>query len=72
MRDVRGKGAIGVVELERIVDLNKIRMHFIEEGVFVRPFGNVIYLTPAFTIGEYELNKLISSVMKILRNSAFT
>ena len=37
-------GAIGVVELERIVELQALRARFVEEGVFIRPFGNVIYL----------------------------
>ena len=50
VKDVRVKGAIGVVEMERIADLDALRARFVEEGVFVRPFGNVIYLTPAFTI----------------------
>ena len=49
------KGAIGVVELERIDDLDGLRARFVEEGVFVRPFGSIVYLTPAFTIGEEEL-----------------
>src|SRR5271170_3392479 len=48
--DVRVKGAIGVVELDRIENLNALRQRFIVEGVFVRPFGNIVYLTPAFTI----------------------
>ena len=55
VRDVRVKGAIGVVELERIDDLDALRQRFVAEGVFVRPFGIVVYLTPAFTIGEAEL-----------------
>ena len=50
VKDVRVKGAIGVVELDRIDDLAALRARFVEEGVFVRPFGNIVYLTPAFTI----------------------
>src|SRR5580704_1942045 len=50
VKDVRVKGAIGVVELDRISDLNALRRRFIDEGAFVRPFDNVVYLTPAFTI----------------------
>ncbi len=55
VRDVRVKGAIGVVELERIDDLDGLRARFVEEGVFVRPFGSVVYLTPPFTIEQHEL-----------------
>jgi adenosylmethionine-8-amino-7-oxononanoate aminotransferase len=47
---MRVRGAIGVVEMHRIKDVEAIRARFIAEGVFVRPLGNVIYLTPAFTI----------------------
>ena len=41
VKDVRVKGAIGVVELERIADLDALRARFVEEGVFIRPFGTV-------------------------------
>ena len=68
MKDVRVKGAIGVVELDRIADVAALRMRFVEEGVFVRPFGNVVYLTPAFTITPHELEKLTSAIVKIVRS----
>src|SRR5215470_2780618 len=55
VKDVRVKGAIGVVELERIDDLDGLRARFVAEGVFVRPFGPIVYLTPSFTIAEEEL-----------------
>jgi len=67
VKDVRVKGAIGVVEMERIADLNALRMRFVEEGVFIRPFGNVIYLTPAFTIAADELSKLTAAISKVVR-----
>ena len=67
VRDVRVKGAIGVVELERIDDLEGLRARFVAEGVFVRPFGSIIYLTPAFTIGAEELAKLTGTVVTVLR-----
>jgi adenosylmethionine-8-amino-7-oxononanoate aminotransferase len=38
----------------------------VEEGVFIRPFGNIVYLTPAFTIGEDELAQLTSAIGKVL------
>jgi adenosylmethionine-8-amino-7-oxononanoate aminotransferase len=69
VKDVRVKGAIGVVELDHISDLNSIRAHFIELGVFVRPIGNVIYLTPAFTISADELKILTDAVVKIVRET---
>jgi adenosylmethionine---8-amino-7-oxononanoate aminotransferase len=67
VKDVRVKGAIGVVEMERIDNLDALRARFVEEGVFVRPFGHVIYLTPAFTIASDELKTLTDAVVKIAR-----
>ncbi len=66
VKDVRVKGAIGVVELERIDDLNALRQRFIAEGVFVRPFGNIAYLTPAFTIGEDDLDCLMRAIRRVV------
>ena len=67
VKDVRVQGAIGVVELDRIDDLGALRARFVEEGVFIRPFGSVIYLTPAFTIGADELAMLTTAVVRVLR-----
>ncbi|HEY0282368.1 MAG TPA: adenosylmethionine--8-amino-7-oxononanoate transaminase [Rhizomicrobium sp.] len=64
--DVRSRGAIGVVELDRIEDLNALKRRFVDEGVWVRPFRNIVYLTPALTIGEEELAKLTDAVVKVL------
>ncbi len=66
VRDVRVKGAIGVVELDRIDDLSALRRRFIEAGVFVRPIRNIVYLTPAFTIGEEDLERLTGTVISVL------
>jgi len=66
VKEVRVKGAIGVVELDRIENINKLRQRFIKEGVFVRPFGSIIYLTPALTIVEEDLAKLTSAVARVL------
>jgi adenosylmethionine-8-amino-7-oxononanoate aminotransferase len=66
IKDVRVKGAIGVVELDHIENLNGLRQRFIAEGVFVRPFGTVIYLAPAFTIAEDELGSLIDAIRRVL------
>ena len=64
--DVRVTGAIGVVELERINDLDELKRRFVEAGVWIRPFGRIVYLTPAFTIENADLAKLTSAVVKVL------
>jgi adenosylmethionine-8-amino-7-oxononanoate aminotransferase len=67
VRDVRVRGAIGVVELDRIGDIHALRRRFVAEGVFVRPFGTTVYLTPAFTIAPDELARLTAAVVTVVR-----
>ncbi|MDP6842106.1 MAG: adenosylmethionine--8-amino-7-oxononanoate transaminase [Rhodospirillales bacterium] len=64
--DVRALGAIGVVELEKISDLAWFRRRFIERGVWLRPFGNIVYLTPALTIGDSDLATLTDSINMVV------
>ena len=67
VKDVRVKGAVGVVEMDAIDNLDRLRARFVAEGVFVRPLGNVIYLTPPFTIASDELRTLTDAVVKVVR-----
>jgi adenosylmethionine-8-amino-7-oxononanoate aminotransferase len=69
VREVRVRGAIGVVEMKQIPDLDTLRTRFVAEGVFIRPFANVIYLTPSFTITPDELTKLTSAIVKVVKES---
>jgi adenosylmethionine-8-amino-7-oxononanoate aminotransferase len=55
-----------VVELDRIADVQGLRARFVEEGVFIRPFGAIIYLTPAFTIESHELSRLTGAIVKVV------
>jgi adenosylmethionine-8-amino-7-oxononanoate aminotransferase len=64
--DVRVKGAIGVVQCESLGDAAALRQNFAEQGFWIRPFGDIVYLTPAFTIGEDQLAALTSSIRSIL------
>jgi adenosylmethionine-8-amino-7-oxononanoate aminotransferase len=66
VRDVRVMGAIGVVELDRIDDIDALRRSFVARGVFVRPFGTTVYLTPAFTISPDELATLTDAVVEVV------
>mgnify|MGYP001544921909 CR=1 FL=1 len=68
VKDVRVKGAIGVVELEKIADMNALKSALVNEGVWVRPFRNIVYLTPALTIDEADLRKLTDAIVKVVGN----
>lgn len=66
--DVRVKGAIGVVEIDTNWDeIFAMRQKFVELGVFLRPFGNVVYIMPPFTISKEELKKLTGAVFEVLK-----
>jgi len=67
VRDVRVLGGIGLVELAPGTQAAALRGAFLDEGVWVRPFGNIIYLTPAFTIGADDLAQLTAAVRQVVR-----
>jgi adenosylmethionine-8-amino-7-oxononanoate aminotransferase len=70
VRDVRVKGAIGVVELERAPRLEALRARFIAKGVWIRPFGNVVYLMPPLVIGAADLDALLRAIDDVLVEAA--
>lgn len=67
VREVRVLGAIGVVELERPVDMGRIQKRFVDRGVWVRPFGRLVYLMPPFIITGSELERLTAAVCDVVR-----
>lgn len=68
--DVRVKGAIGVVELSGDIDLDALRTRFVDAGVWIRPFGSVVYLVPALNIPADELDLLITAVVDVVAERA--
>jgi adenosylmethionine-8-amino-7-oxononanoate aminotransferase len=64
--DVRVKGAIGVVQCASLGDAAALRHNFAEQGVWIRPFGDIVYLTPAFTIDRDQLAALTGAIRDTL------
>jgi adenosylmethionine-8-amino-7-oxononanoate aminotransferase len=64
--EVRVKGAIGAVELSGEIDLEDLRRKFAECGVWIRPFGNVVYLMPPFVINQADLSSLTAAIYQVL------
>jgi adenosylmethionine---8-amino-7-oxononanoate aminotransferase len=66
--DVRVKGAIGVVQLEADVDVYSLRPRFVDDGVWIRPFKDIVYLMPPFVISGEELNTLTRAVCAVVNS----
>jgi len=67
--DVRCLGAIGVVEMRHPVDMAQLVPRFVESGIWVRPFGRLVYLMPAYVIGKSDLallcNRLVATLERL-------
>ncbi|WP_241607094.1 adenosylmethionine--8-amino-7-oxononanoate transaminase [Rosenbergiella australiborealis] len=70
VNDVRVLGAIGVVECHRPVAMAEIQAFFVNQGVWIRPFGKLIYLMPPYVISEEQLAKLMTAILNAVKQDA--
>ncbi len=64
--DVRTLGAIGVVEMIEAIDVARIQKIFVERGVWIRPFGKLIYIMPPYNISKADLNRLAEVMVETI------
>jgi adenosylmethionine-8-amino-7-oxononanoate aminotransferase len=64
--DVRTLGAIGVIELKEAVDMSVVQAMFVERGVWVRPFGKLVYAMPPYTMGTDDVNTLTQAMVEVV------
>ena len=65
VKDVRVCGSIGVIETTGLGDVNLLKKRFVEAGVWIRPFGNIIYTIPPYIIGQKDLTQITSAMVKL-------
>ncbi|WP_318467923.1 adenosylmethionine--8-amino-7-oxononanoate transaminase [Photobacterium leiognathi] len=66
VKSVRWLGAIGVVEVHQAVDMETIQAAFVEQGVWIRPFGKLVYIMPPFIIEPVQLTQLTAAIKRVL------
>ena len=68
VKDVRVLGAIGVVELTFNIDMQTLQQEFVRRGIWVRPFGKLVYVMPPYIISEQELKILLEQLIDVVQN----
>ena len=65
--DVRVLGSIGVIEVDRPVDVGEFQKRCVARGVWIRPFGRNVYIMPPYVISDTQLAKLMSEMIELVK-----
>jgi len=69
VKDVRVKGAIGIIEMQEPINQAQMTKEFVKRGVWLRPFNNLVYIMPAYCIAENDLTKLTNTMKEVVQLS---
>ena len=68
VNEVRVLGGIGVVELHEPVNMTEIQGRFVEQGVWIRPFGKLVYVMPPYVVSDKELSTLCQAIYRVIKD----
>ncbi len=66
VKDVRCLGAIGVIELRKAADLADVQPRFVERGVWIRPFGTLVYCMPPYIMNNADIARVTSAMLEVV------
>lgn len=67
VKEVRVLGSIGVIEMKEPVDMAKFQAQCVDEGVWIRPFGRLVYIMPPYVISQDDLKTLCKTMLKLIK-----
>jgi len=70
--DVRCRGAIGVVQLDSLDDVQELRQRFVDAGVWLRPFGDCVYLTPPLNLPDPMIDHVCHAIAEVISTRGFS
>ena len=66
VNDVRVLGSIGVIEMKETVDMNRIQQQLVDQGIWLRPFGKLVYTIPPYVMDDSDLATLTASMVEVV------
>ena len=66
VKDYRVIGAVGILEMKSKVNVSSLQKKFVKNGIWLRPYSNLIYVMPPYTISQKDLNFLLQKIKVVI------